>query len=364
MGSTKTWLSVFAALLTIVAGFLFFRFAATAGAFKSIAVEVAASCQVLEAPPGPEDIVIDRERGIAFVSATDRRAQAGEEAQATQGRGGLHRIDLDRPVAQWVLEPVTPPDLDGLRPHGLGLFVAEDGARSLFVVNHPAGRPDEVVIFDVKPGGQLSHRRSVSDPLLNNLNDVQPVSADAFYATNDHGNVISQAIQDFLLLDRANVVYFDGTKARVVADGLSFANGVNVSPDGRTVYVAETIKGTLQLYRRDLDNGDLKPADFVVLGTGLDNIDVLENGDLLIGAHAKPLDFVSHAADPDVHSPSEVVHVQLKQSGGGKARTIYLDKGDELSGIAVAAGYRDLMLLGPVFQPRILVCQRSGVATP
>ncbi len=355
MGRTRIWLGVFVALLTVVVGFLFFRFAATVGVFKSIAVEVAAPCQVLEAPPGPEDIVIDRERGVAFVSATDRRVQA---------TGGLHRIDLDRPVDQWTLEPVTPPGLDSFRPHGLGLFVAQDGARSLFAVNHPVGRPDEVVIFDVDADGRLSHRRSVSDPLLHNLNDVQPVSADAFYATNDHGDAVGTAAQDFLMLDRADVVYFDGTKARVAADGLTYANGVNISPDGRMLYVAETIDATLQLYHRNPDTGDLNTADYVMLGTGLDNIDVLENGDLLVGAHPRLLDFVSHAGDPEVHSPSEVVHVQLKESGGGKARTIYMDRGDELSGIAVAAGYRDLMLLGPVFQPQILVCQRPEVAAP
>ncbi|MDP6978955.1 MAG: SMP-30/gluconolactonase/LRE family protein [Myxococcota bacterium] len=362
MGSSRTWVSIYVGLLAVVAGFLFFRFAATAGVFKSIAMEVAAPCEVLEAPPGPEDIVIDRERGIAYVSATDRRAQADGEAALVNS--GLHTIDLNRPVAQWTLEPVTPPDIESFRPHGLGLFVAEDGARSLFAVNHPAGGPDEVVIFDIDTRGRPSHRESVSDPLLHNLNDVQPVSANAFYATNDHGDAIGHTMQDFLLLDQANIVYYDGTAARVAAEDLTYANGVNISPDGRMLYVAETIDATLKLFFRDPETGDLNPADYVMLGTGLDNIDVLENGDLLIGAHPRLLDFVSHAGDPAVHSPSEVLHVQLKAGGGGKARTVYLNKGEQLSGIAVAAGYRDLMLLGPVFQPRILVCERPEIAAP
>jgi len=363
MGRGKKWLGAGAVLLVILVVFLVFRFARAAGALTSIIQEVDASCQMLDAVPGPEDIVIDRERGFAFVSGTDRRLVMAGGEQAAGVRGGIYLIDLNDPVEQWALQPVTPSEPERFLPHGIGLHIAADGARSLFAVNHPADAPDQVVIFDVDEDGRLSHRRTVSDPLLHNLNDVQPVGGDAFYATNDHGDGVSATVQDFLLLDQANLVYFDGQAVEVAADGLSYANGVNVSADGTQIYVAETIDGALRIYDRDVASGTLELADYVALGTGVDNIDVQENGDLLIGAHPKVLDFAAHADDPKALSPSQVVLIELKSGGGGKARTVYLNKGDELSGLAVAAGYGDIMLLGPVFQPRILACERGDVAS-
>jgi arylesterase/paraoxonase len=240
----------------------------------------------------------------------------------------------------------------------LGLFIGEEGTRSLFVVNHPADGPDEVVIMDVDEQGRMSHRRTVSDPLMVNLNDVQPVGRERFYATNDHESGTSEALQDFLMLDRTTLVYFDGSRVRIAAEGLTYANGVNVSPDGSEVYVAETLDRVLRVYRREIESGTLELTDVVNLDTSPDNIDVLENGNLLVGAHPKILEFATHAEDPEALSPSQVVRVSRNESGDWSVRTLYLNKGDDISGVAVAAGYRDVMLLGPVFQPQIMLCRQ------
>ena len=359
VGGTKFQIRIILVLILIVAGVMLWRFIRGAGLMTPL-VDVPADCRPLEAPAGSEDIVIDREAGFAFVSATDRRRvmKGGEEAERV--RGGIHRIDLREPVDRWSPVRVSGSLPERFRPHGIGLFVDAKGVRSLFVVNHPAGGPDEVVIFDIDGDGGLALRRVVSDPLLTNLNDVQPVGRNAFYATNDHGNRIGTRLQDLLLLNQANLVYYDGSAARVAATGLSYANGVNISPDGREVYVAETIDRALRIYRRDPASGDLTLLEILPVDTGVDNIDVEENGDLLIGAHPRLLDFSKHAVDPEARSPSQVLLVKKRADGGHSVRTLYLDRGESLSGGAVAAGYREWMLLGPVFESKILVCRRDG----
>jgi arylesterase/paraoxonase len=359
MRSWKKWLGIVFTVLAIAVLLFAIRFVRATNLFGTIQ-EVDASCRVIEAVPGPEDIVIDRARGFAFVSATDRRVLMAGGTESTGLRGGIYLIDLNALPEQWALVSVTPSTPESFRPHGLGLFIDEEGRRSLFVVNHPASGPEEVVILDVDEQGRLSHRRTVSDPLMVNLNDVQPVGADLFYATNDHAVGTSDALQDFLMLDRTTLVYFDGSRGRVAAEGLTYANGVNVSRDGSEVYVAETLDRVVRIYRREIESGALQLIDVVKLDTGADNIDVLENGDLLVGAHPKILDFADHAENPEVLSPSQVVRVSRNESGDWSVRTLYLDKGDEVSGVAVAAGYRDLMLLGPVFQPRVMVCSQIG----
>src|SRR5690606_23538549 len=77
---SKRWQIVgyVALALVIVVSVVAWRFLAAAGYFTGIRQEIAADCRAIPAVPGPEDIVIDRERGIAYVSAYDRRAvQAG-----------------------------------------------------------------------------------------------------------------------------------------------------------------------------------------------------------------------------------------------------------------------------------------------
>ncbi len=219
-------------------------------------------------------------------------------------------------------------------------------------------------LFDVAADGSLTLVRSVVDPLLVSPNDVVAVGPDSFYATNDHGtgNQTKAMLDDVLLNVNANVVYYDGKTMSVAATGLSFANGINKSADGKTIYVAESLGLSLHLYARDEATGALAMRDSTQLGTGLDNIDVQEDGALLIAAHPKITSYIAHARDATKLSPSQVLRVEFDPKGmGGKAGTIYLNLGTEVSGATVAAGYRDLMLIGNSLDPNILVCQQSKV---
>ena len=359
MSKTKGWLIVAGLLALTMLSIITWRFLAAAGYFTAIKLEVPAVCSVVPSPPGPEDIEIDRARGLAFVSASDRRAlMAGNNA----ARGGIYVIDLTAPTEHWQLRPVTAAEPADFHPHGLSLYIGADGARRLFVVNHLSNKTHAIEIFDVAADGALTHVRTVTDPLLVSPNDVVAVGPDSFYATNDHGtsNQTKAMIDDILLSVNANAVYFDGKKMSVAAKGLSFANGINKSADGKTIYIAESLGLQLHIYSRDEATGALTMRDSTPLGTGLDNIDVLDDGALLIAAHPKITSFISHVRDAKELSPSQVLRVELDPKGtGGKAGTIYLNLGTEVSGATVAAGYRDLMLIGNSLDPNILVCQQS-----
>lgn len=344
--------------VVVIVSVLVWRFLSAAGYFTGIRQEIAADCRAIPAVPGPEDIVIDHERKLAYVSAYDRRAVMSGAPGAEAVRGGIYAIDLSAPEADWTLYPVTPAEPQDFRPHGLGLYVGADGARKLFAVSHPAKGGDRVEIFDIAADGTLTHEESVQSSLFVSLNDVVPAGPRSFYATNDHTTKDSfvQFVSDGLLLRNSNVVYFDDGEAKVAADTLLYPNGINMSPDGKTVYVASSLGMSMYIYNRDPATGELTGFDNVRLGTGVDNIDVQPDGTLLIGAHPNLLAFLSHASDPAELSPSQVVRLEPSNK---KAGTIYLNLGEEISGISVAAGYGDKMLLGQVFEPRILVCSQS-----
>lgn len=358
MSPVLRWSLIVLAVIVGIVSIMGVRFLSAAGYFTAIKQEVAAQCTAIPSPPGPEDIQVDRTHGLAFVSATDRRAlMAGK----TGARGGIYTIDLTAPSDQWSLHPVTASEPADFHPHGISLYNGPDGMRRLFAVNHRTNG-QSIEIFDIAADGTLTLFKTVEDPLLISPNDVVAVGPEAFYAVNDHNTSSRGAamLGDLLLLRKGNIVYYDGASMRVVGDTLGFANGINVSADGKSIYATEFLGRSLHIYARDAATGTLTPTDFTTLGSGLDNIDVEEDGSLLIAAHPEITALVGHGSDPEKLSPSQVIRVELSPKGeGGRAGTIYLNRGEELSGASVAAGYRDLMLIGNVFDPKILVCKQS-----
>lgn len=348
--------------LGVIGGVLYWRFLSAAGYFTAVKVEVPADCRMIAAVAGPEDIAVDRERGIAYVSAYDRRLASAGTPGAKGVRGGIYAIDLTRDVADWTLAPVTPATPADFRPHGISLYVMPDGARRLFVINHHADGAQSIDIFDVTDEGDLTLFKSVASPLLVSPNDIVAVGPEDFYVTNDHGTASPRGkmIDDMLLLAHGNVVHYDGKEMAIAAEDLLYPNGINASADGRHVYVASTLGMALHIYERDLVNDTLKAVDYARLGTGVDNIDVQPDGSLLIAAHPQPLALRAHAADPAKLSPSQVIRVVPGAEGGGAAATIYLNLGEEISAASVAAGYQDKMLIGNIFDPKILVCHQSS----
>jgi arylesterase/paraoxonase len=355
--SLQRWLILGAVLALTLLSIITWRYYAAAGAFTAIKSEIAAACHVLSAPPGPDDIEIDRARGQAFAAAQDRRAL---NAGANAARGGVYLIDLTQPVDQWRVRPVTAMEPADFHPQGLSLYLGPDGKRRLFVVNRRSSGKSTVEIFDVAADGGLTLARSVESDFLIAPNDVVAVGPDSFYVTNTHDTASGTWawIDDMLLARTGNVVYFDGKAARQVADRLAYANGINKSADGKTIYVTESLGLALHLYTRDPMTGTLTPTDYSRMGSSLDNIDVEPDGALLIASHPKLTSLHSHMKDASELSPSQVIRVELLP-GGGRAGTIYLNLGHEISGATVAAGYKDWMLLGNAYDPNILVCKQS-----
>jgi arylesterase/paraoxonase len=348
--------------LALIVGLYVLRLFIDMGQFTTIKPHFAGTCERYHGVVGAEDVEIDRLTGRVYISATDRRAvMAGGDV-----RGELYVMDLHAPENGFT--PITGGVPADFRPHGLSLWRDADGVvRRLFVVSHPAQGDSRVEIYEVmetRAGLELTHVRTVIHPLILSPNDVVAVGPDAFYITNDHAHKdgFMRTVEDYLRLSRTTVVYHDGVQTRVVAEGLTYANGINVSHDGRTIYVTETTDRVLRIYDRDIETGELtqRPGaeGYVWIGTGLDNIDVDAEGNLWIGAHPKMFDFIAHANDPDKIAPSQILKVTFDpETPYGSIDEVYLNLGEEISGSSVAAVHEGRMVIGSVFEPFILVCE-------
>jgi len=348
--SSKRILPILSALfLLIVVGFVFSTFLSMGG-FKAIQPLELESCRPVLGVLSSEDITIDPENGIAFVSGSDRRHLADEPFP-----GAIYRYPLVNP-------PLRPENLTAdlnleFNPHGLSLYRGPNGLKVLFVVNHRA-EMDYIEVFDVQ-GSALVHRESISGDLLFAVNDIVAVDEHRFYVTRDHGyrSYWGRKLEEYLRLGRSAVVYYDGAGFQEVAGGISYANGINLSPDGLQLYVASTLRGKIHVYSRDPDDGRLTPQDQIMLGTGVDNIELDDFGNLWVAAHPRILSFVEYSQDPKAFSPSQVLKVTFLEDGTQQIEEVYLSRGEYLSGSSVAANWHNYLLIGSVFDRRFLVCE-------
>ncbi|MCP5432156.1 MAG: SMP-30/gluconolactonase/LRE family protein [Alphaproteobacteria bacterium] len=332
------------------------------GAFTTLKPHFGGTCAAIAGVEGAEDVVVDRERNIAFLSSVDFRAVL----QGREANGRIAALDLAATPPR-VLAVGVDGALDRFRPHGLSLAVAPDGARVLFAVSHRSPTEHAVEIFDVAysdEGPRLSLRRSVTGPALVSPNDVAGLPDGTFYATNDHGTQapLGQRLEEVFRKPRSTLVRFDGSSLFTVADGLVFANGIALSNDATRLYVAEMLGHRLRIYVRDPATGDIRQGEgtqgLVWIGTAADNIDVDPEGALWVAAHPKFLDLAGLVGDPRKSAPSQILEIAPNtDKPGGTIDEIYLSKGEELSAATVAVHLRDRMLLGSAFEPKVLLCE-------
>jgi len=338
-----------AVLVLLVLGWLL-QLMWVSGEFEPLEPHFAGQCREVGGLVGPEDITIHPRTGVAYISAYNRRAAPGEP-----GRGAIYAYDLEAPRPRLVN---LTPDMDAdFRPHGIFLYVDEEAGDVLYVVNHAGGR-HTIEVFDLVAGG-LRKRTTLADPLIVSPNDVAAAGSDRLYVTNDHGypEGFMRVVEEFGRLAVSNVVYFDGSQFSVAADGIAYANGINLSRDGRTVYVASPTSLAVHVYARDPDSGGLSFVESIDAASGVDNIEVDEEGNLWIGSHPRLLRVRAHGADPSKFSPSQVLRISRGPEGRYVVSEIYLGLGDQLSASSVAAVRGKRLLIGAIFDPRFLDCR-------
>lgn len=336
----------------IAAGAWVYFFLEAAGAFRSIAPKSVGVCTAVTGGEivGVEDLTIDPLTKVAFLSGYDRRA----DAPGATARGAIWTYDL--------AERSTPVDATasalpgGFSPHGISLWTGADGRKALFVINHAGGR-HTIEVFDVN-GAALTHRRTVEGPELISPNDIVGVGPDSFYVTNDHANISGwrRTAEDYLRLKETKVYFFDGQRFAQAVDRIGGANGINVSADGKALYLSAASEGKVYVFDRDPATNALVQRDAVVVPGFADNIEVLANGDLLLGVHSKIFDLLAHFGDASKPSPSHIMQLKANGRGGFMAETIYYDSGAEISGASVGASVDKRLLIGAIFDPKILDC--------
>lgn len=339
---------ILAVLLYAIIGIL-----VPAGVFKTISPHFDGAQAKVSLPiAGPEDITIDQESGLAFISVDDRWAN---RSAANSVNGSILVMNLSDSIPTF--KNITP-TLKDFHPHGISLWKDPDGRVFLFVITH--GANEQLVERFAWRNDSLVYLETFRDPeLMTSPNDISAVGERSFYVTNDHGYSnagLGRTLEDYLQRAISYVNYYDGTGFRKVATGIAYANGVNHSADLSQVYVSSCTGRKVLIFDRNPTNGDLTLNEKIDVNTGVDNIELDADGSLWIGAHPQLLKFAGHAVDSNKHSPSQVIKLSKDESGKYQMEEIFLNDGISYSGSSVAAVYKNKILIGSVFENSILIC--------
>lgn len=244
--------------LWILLAAVFGPVAAAAPADDPVAPASAASC----APQGGLEFVCGLSRPEdLIVLPGDRWLVASGYAD----HSGLHVIDALGKTAQQLRWPAggaadprwgacaAPPDPDRLQAHGLALGRARGAPLQLFVVNH--GTRESVEVFDVAigdAGPTLTWRGCIAAPSGQPLNSLVANADGSLLATVStlHGHAFYEAFEG-----RRTGAVFEWRSAaagfrEVAGTRLAGNNGIETSPDGRTVYVLAAPARSMTAFRR------------------------------------------------------------------------------------------------------------------
>ncbi|TDH11970.1 hypothetical protein EPR50_G00066080 [Perca flavescens] len=348
------FISLVIAALSALLGERIVNFRKTTLASRELVQNHLPNCVVLKnLDYGSEDITI-LGNGLAFISTGLK--YPGMPSSDVPGK--IFSLDMkDHRMKPVEMRMPRNFDLESFNPHGISVFTdLRDDAIYLFVVSHPQHKSQVELFQYVEDDHSLLHLKTIKHDLLHSVNDIVAVGVDSFYATNDHyftHELLKGLVEPFLSQPWTNVVYYSPKEVKVVSDGYYLANGINISPDKRHIYVVDLFGHNVHVLERKEDNG-LVTVKSVAVGSLCDNVEVEpETGDLWLGCHPNAWKlFMFDAEDPP---GSEVIQIQNIHSDQPVVTQVYADDGHVLHGSSVAATYGGKLLIGTVFH-KALCC--------
>ncbi|MEJ0037169.1 MAG: SMP-30/gluconolactonase/LRE family protein [Gammaproteobacteria bacterium] len=317
------------------------------------------SCKTIPLDQYAEDLRIDPSNGLAYLTYS-----AGDIGSI----GTVMLVDLN--AAEPHVRAALSSDPERFAPSGLSLYTPASGPKRLFVTSRTQLGKHSVEIFDQSPTGAFTPVETFRDSLLWSPTAIVAVGPRQFYVVNQLGfrnayNGGKGDVGDRLRGNQSTVVYYDGEQMKIVAGRLSLASGIAMSPDGSTVYVAESAAGRITIFERDPASGALKQKEQIRVPGAPHNLNVAADGTLWVSAHPHAIPFMEVLGNTSEHAPTQVLKVTPGAAPDKQVEEVYVDDGNELSAGTVAALRSSGQFIAASRTDRkLLTCTWSGATKP
>jgi hypothetical protein len=332
-----------------------------------VASRFAGSCNTIALDQNAEDLRIDPSNGLVYL--TYSKGDIGS-------RGTVMLVDPN--AAEPHVRAALASEPEGFAPSGLSLYTPATGPKLLFVTSRTRPGSHYVEIFEQSATGAFTPRETIRDSLLWSPTAIVAVGPRQFYVVNQLG--FKRAYEnngkvmpgDRMRGNMSTVVYYDGEQMKIVAGRLSFASGIAVSPDGRTVYVSESARGRIATFERDIASGALTRAPNIDVPGSPRNLTVDQDGALWVSNHPNAVPFMDFLQDSNNRAATQI----LKVTPGAKSNVqvekadqqveeIYVNDGAELSaGTSAAPRNSTQFIASSRTDKKLLMCTRSPTAKP
>lgn len=338
-------------ILFLLIGAFVFNILNTTGFFRTVENKMNGKIVANIPVAGVEDITVDEDDGFAIFISYDRTAEREEQPH----QNGLYLLDLKSDTFE--IKSFQNDIPKNFKPHGISLIQLDSNHHKLFVINHGGG--ESIEVFNLYSQDSLVHEKTLQHEMIYSPNDIVALSETEFYFTNDtyYKSKIGLLIENYLGLAKCETVYFDGQDYRVVNNDIAYANGINYDKNRNLVYIASPRGFLIKVFER-AENGDLNFIESIDCGTGVDNIELDKNGDLWVGCHPNLLAYKSYATGKSEISPSEIIKITYRQKGDYEVKSIYTNDGTAMASSTVAAIYKDLILMGNVWDDHFLILKQ------
>lgn len=323
----------------------------------------------LSGPTSPEDIVEVPGSGTAIVSGLSA------DPLSTTSVGHLYAVDAGTravteiwPERNWSVDwdrsrfPDCPgaPDPTVASPHGINIEQKAEDVYDLYVVNHGGREGVEIFELDLRDGIDLTWNGCVTLPGGTFANGVAPLpDGDGMVVTNFFDPTKSDPFsQIFSDTPSGNLMQWSvGSGWSIVpTSAMAGPNGVVVTRDGRTAFVAEW--GGRQVHRIPLDRS--RAAERSAVGRASidvplmpDNLRLSREGEVLVtGQDFTPDNVIACQADDLANCPTglKVLAVDPRRM---TAHTIYEGEPEGFRAPTVATPVGDELWVGAVKGDRI-----------
>ncbi len=326
------WVVVGALLLMTVfkvvksVGLFSFAGSASPGVCRSIAIA------------GPGDLAWEGKSKTLFIAAGKEGAPAASD--------GLYALT---PGGKPVKLKGTPADF---HPSAVSVGYNLDGSPSLAVVNRRGGGAVSVETFNVlfdAGGASLQSQSSVQGGLARHAGGIAALGNERFYLTsNPTRSDVMAALDHWLLLGRADLLFFNGQIFREAVKGISDPSAVAVSPDGQRLFIASRGERRVILLSRDAYTGAATEQDSISLPLRPERLSVDANGALWAAGPTRL---------PALSDASTVVRVTVGNDGKALGQdVVYADDGQGIKAATAAVKIDGHLFIGSSHDDKLLDC--------
>ncbi|CAH1791572.1 unnamed protein product [Owenia fusiformis] len=321
--------------VTAVLGYVLFQFAIRIGVHRTtVFPHFPGPCRSLPGIEYGSEDVETLPDGQAFISSGFKH----------NNKAAIFLFNFEQPDNPPIKLDIKGFPLGNLEPLGISIYVSDLGDIYLYVVNVKSPMNATIEKFQYDKAG-LVHIKTLWDPNMGSINDIKVVGNDQFYYTNF--NTFSTMIHDFWIsnLWMKSVCFFNGKKSEVVVYGLRLANGINASPDGKHIILAEMGERSLNVYTRNSDNS-LTKTDQLYIDCSPDNIDIDNTGDIWVGCFPSLTDLFPSPPSGAPVLKAQVLKFELQNGKLVNGKQILQDDRTTLKGSTIAVKYKEALLVG------------------